>query len=354
MATRLRSPYGLLTFMAIVGAVALSCDQYRASPADDALASAGMVTPELTPAPSPSPEPDAAGGCGELGDAGAAVVIEPLRKIDRSCVPPADAIVYRCDPALDPMAVLDADGEDRAFLGGSFAVPILEIPQEAIAVGFGPSGRFYAMRDDERFLYVESGATPERWLALARPRKVTEPPIALMVGDSILDGATPALTEALAGWDLTMDALVGRSSSGGISVVEGTFSTPDVVVVELGTNDHDPAAFRANADRILAAPAVAEADLVVWLTARNPDEAIPAVNREIVEALGTLPHGVVADWDRAVPPEALNGDGVHLAPGQEGVFADFVEPILATWRAAVHHRGPASCDADVREAVGLG
>jgi hypothetical protein len=331
-----------VAFIALSAILALAgCDHYTAP--DDG-AAAGAVTPELAPAPSGTDGGVAASPCDAVGDAGAVATIETLRRVDRSCVDPRTAIVVRCDPALDPIAILRAGTDDeRVFLGGSFAVPVSEVPQRAGAIGFGPTGRYHLSADDDPLLYLESGTRAERWLALARPRHVEEPPTALMVGNSILDGSSTQLAEELPGWSLSIDAVVGRSSSGGISIVEGAVSTPDVAVIELGTNDHDPVVFRANADRILAAPAVVEADLIVWITAHNPEAATPSVNREIVSAIALLPNATVADWDRAVPPEALNGDGVHLAPGNEGIFAEFLAPALETWRAAVHHHGPARC-----------
>ena len=342
-----RRPLAHVATLLLLCLAAAGCDLYTAAaePGND------TVTPQLTPAPSDTagvpPEP----GCAVVATSGV-VTAETLRRIDGACVPSSTVVVVRCDPALDPVAVLDADGGARSFLGGSFAVPVDEIPTTARAVGFGPSGRFYTVADDPGLLYLESGAGAERWLALGAPGDLADPPAAMLVGDSILDSASTALTDVLGSWELTVDAAVGRSSSGGISVVEASFATPDVVVLELGTNDHDAGAFRANADRILAAPVVAVADLVVWVTARNPDDANPAVNREIVDALAAVPRGMVADWDRAVPPEALNGDGVHLVPGQEHVFADFIGGVLETWRAAVHRRGPARCAPDVLEQVG--
>jgi hypothetical protein len=327
----------------LVATIALlaGCDAYTATPDDGA---SGTVTPELTPGPSGFAEVIPSSPCGAVGDAGPAATIETLKRVDRSCVEPDEAMIVRCDPALDPIAILDAGTDDeRLFVGGAYAVPVDELPGRTSAIGFGTTGRYYRSSEDARLLFAQSGAEIERWLALPRQRLVAEPPTALLVGDSILDGSSTQLTDALSGWSLTIDAAVGRSSSGGISVVEGALTTPDVAVLELGTNDHDAAIFRANADRILAAPAVAEADLIVWLTARNPNEATPAVNDEILSAMSLLPNGTVADWDRAVPADALNGDGVHLAAGNEAVFSDFLAPVLEAWRDAVHHRGPAAC-----------
>jgi hypothetical protein len=301
------------------------------------------VTPQLAPAPSGGEAALASSPC-DVGNAGQTVTIETLRRIDEPCVDPGDAVIVHCDPALDPVAILDAGTDaERVFLGGSFAVPVEEVPERAAALGFAATGRYYLDQDDDRLLYLEAGDRTERWVALPRPRLVDDPPTALMVGDSILEGSSTAVTEALPGWTLTIDALVGRSSSGGVGVVESAAVASDVAVLELGTNDPDAAVFRTNADRILAAPAVDEADLIMWVTAHNPEPVTPAVNREIALALAAVPDATIAYWDRAVPPDALQPDGVHLASGNEGVFADFLAPMLETWRAAVHRRGPTRC-----------
>ncbi|HSL10912.1 MAG TPA: hypothetical protein VLA82_06320 [Actinomycetota bacterium] len=332
-------PRGLRTLIAIVVTTAAlaSCDAYVTR------SGSSTVTPHLTPAPSGAGTALTSSPC-DVPDTGDAVTVETLRTVDRPCVDPGDAVIVRCDPALDPIAVIGAGTDaERVFLGGSFAVPVEDAPGSAVELGIAASGRYRIDPEDDRLLYLQAGGEAERWLALPRPRLVAEPPTALMVGDSILEGSAAATTEALAGWTLSIDALVGRPSSGGVEVVEAASSSPDAVVVELGTNDHDAASFRTNADRILAASVVADADLVVWITAHSPEQVTPEVNREIVRAVSTVPQATVADWDRAVPLDALNGDGVHLAPGSEGVFADFLAPVLETWRATVHRRGPARC-----------
>jgi hypothetical protein len=338
----------LLATLALLPILA-ACDQYRASAEPPTITS----TPQLTPATEGTAE--ALASVCRVDGVDPTIAVETLRGPEGACVPPAAAVAMRCDPGLDPIAVVEAgSGGGRRYLGGAFAVPVQALPADVTAVGVGPSGRFGETGSFPRALYQEAGSVPARWLSLARPSEVGASPSVLLVGDSILDGAADATIEALPGWEVTIDAEVGRSSSGGVAVVEGVLWSPDVVVLELGTNDVDADAFRANAARILAAPSVVEADLVVWLTARNPDGVTPALNRAIFELMGSVPHGTVADWDRFVPPEALNGDGVHLASGQEPMFAGFVAAALESWRAAVHGRGPARCIGEVLAAAGLG
>jgi hypothetical protein len=346
-AVRLRTLLAALALLPILAA----CDQYRASAEPPTATSTS--TPQLTPGTEGIAE--ALSSACRVDAVDPAIAVETFRSPEGACVPPAAVVAMRCDPSLDPIAVVEAgSGDGRTYLGGAFAVPVRALPSGVSSLGVGPSGRFGEPASFPRALYQEAGSVTARWLALARPSQVGANPSVLLIGDSILDGATDAVTETLPGWEVTIDAVVGRSSSGGIAVVEGAVTAPDVVVLELGTNDVDADAFRANAERILAAPAVVDADLVVWLTARNPDGITPAVNRAIFELMETVPHGTVADWDRFVPPEALNGDGVHLAPGQEPVFAAFVAGALETWRAAVHGRGPTRCTSEVLAAAGLG
>lgn len=314
-----------------------ACDQY--------VASNDPVEERVVATTSPgAPAPEAGRLCGTPDGLPRTVTVEALRRIDGSCVGGQDAVVFRCDPALDPVAVLGAGGADpRAFVGGSFAVPVGEIPARAAAIGFGATGRYFVHQDDPALLYVQAGGATERWLALPRPGAVSAPPSALLVGDSILDGSAAALATPLESWDLTVDAEIGRTSVGGVAVIESAAASPDVVVIELGTNDVSASTFRSNADRILAAAAVRDADLVVWVTVRTPDGLSAAVNREIVAALAPLPHATVADWDTEARAEDLADDGVHLVPGDEDVFAAFLAGVLEDWRAAVHARGPARC-----------
>lgn len=336
-----RRPLVLLSLLLALTA----CDHYAA---------AGVPgTPQVTPAASPAPRPGQEPGPASCTDVAATIttaIVETLRLADGSCVPAAQALVYRCDPAFDPVAVLDLGGEARRFLGGAYAVTVAAVPDGARPLGVAAAGRLYADPVDPRWLWVESGGAVQRWLALPGPPDVQDLPTAMLIGDSILDGAQTAVGDALPGWQLSIDAVVGRSSSGGIAPAESlTAPMPDVVVVELGVNDHDAAVFRQNADRILAA--AAGADLVVWMTAHGPDPEIAAIDHEILSMMGTIPNGGIMDWDRAVPPEILSSDGIHPLAGNESVFAGILAPVLETWRLASTGGGPTRCDAAIATAV---
>jgi len=334
-------PFVLLPLLLALAA----CDHYAAA----GVPQTPQVTPVASPAPRPGQEPGPA-SCTDVATTVTTAIVETLRLADGSCVPPAQTLVYRCDPAFDPVAVLDLGGEARRFLGGAYAVPVDALPDGARPLGVSAAGRLYADPSDPRWLFVEAGGMVERWLALPDRLDVSAPPTAQLIGDSILDGAQTAVTETLSGWQVSIDAVVGRSSSGGIAPAEAlTPPLPDVVVVELGVNDHDASVFRQNADRILAA--AGGADLVVWMTAHGPDPTVDAIDHEIISMMGAIPNGAIVDWDRAVPPEILSSDGIHPLAGNEGVFAGILTPVLETWRLAATGGGPTRCDAAVTDVV---
>jgi hypothetical protein len=336
-------PGGTVAFLVGVLFLAAACDHYAA---------AGAVPPSLTPAPVGRAESAplfTARGC-DVPSLASTATIEPLRLADGSCVPAATALVYRCDPAFDPMAVLDLAGHPRRFMGGRYAVTLSALPPDSRALGVTGLGRLYAVPSDPRALVVDAGGVIQRWLALPNPSDVADHPTASLIGDSILDGASDSVTARLPEWTLSIDGVIGRSSAGGIAPAEALGSAlPDVVVVELGVNDHDALQFRANAERILQA--VAGAHLLVWVTAHGPDPVTDGVDQEIVNVMGPVDNGSIADWNRAVPPDALSSDGIHLEDASGTIFAEFLAPLLETWRLAATARGPDRCGAEVVAAV---
>jgi hypothetical protein len=210
--------------------------------------------------------------------------------------------------------------------------------------------RVYTLPGRPEFVYVESGGEVRRWLELPTPSALNSPPTIFLMGDSILFGAQPFIAQALKGWSAAFDAEVGRPSSAGVAIAaDHAAVAPDVVVVELGTNDGEQASFRANADAILNAFSVAQ--LVVWVNVHSPDPSAREVNRQIRLAVAPRPNAVVADWNAGVPSEDLSSDGIHLSPGHEGAFGAFLDPLLQAWRAAVTGRGSTRCLPSIESAV---
>jgi hypothetical protein len=91
--------------------------------------------------------------------------------------------------------------------------------------------------------------------------------------------------------------------------------------------------------------------MVVWVTPHGPDAVTAEIDRAIPELVGALPNGQVADWNAAVPLDALSSDGVHLDTGSTHLFADFLLPILREWLDAVRGTGATRCADDVSAGV---
>ena len=274
--------------------VLLAC-ALLASPACDSFAAARASAP--TPAPfTPVPGPDARDDPCVVARPSASATVETIIADDGACVTPSTLVLYRCDPSQEVVAVADIGGVARRFLGGAYAVHVDALPADAHTVGVTGAGRISTTPGD-RALYVESGGRIERWLALPNPGTVSSP-TAFMVGDSILDGGRDDVVAGLPEWDVTIDALIGRSSSGGITPAESLLQLPNVVVVELGVNDVSVTSFAANAQRILAA--VQGADLVVWVTARRSPTRSIARSSPTWEPSGTARSWTGIAWSRPI------------------------------------------------------
>ena len=238
----------------------------------------------------------------------------------------------------------------RRFLGGSYAVQVPAVPPTAFAIGVTAFGALWEDPADPSYLWVQADGLTHRWLAIPNGNKLTDPPSVQMIGDSILDGGQTEVIDGLVSWTVSIDALIGRTSDGAAGVAEALPPpVADAVVMEVGVNDHDPAAIAANTQRIVAA--LGETRLLVWLTAHGPESAVPAVNQAIVTAMGQISNGAVLDWDQLVPLDVLSSDGIHPDSGQQGVLASIMDPFLQAWRDAVQGTGPTACEAAIRTAA---
>jgi hypothetical protein len=267
-----------------------------------------------------------------------------------ACVPPGHLLAYHCGPHRDPVATLGIRSDSpRTYIGGRYSVPVHELPFEARLVGVANGTRVFAVHDDPRWLWVQEEETLSRWLALAEDVRST-PPDAFLIGDSILLGAQAQMTAMLPGWTLAFDAKVGRGSLGALPVVAAQAALPhDVVVVQLGTNDADPLAFRSNVQSMV--DALAGVRIIVLVNIHSPSEAAEEVNRAIRRVAASVPNAVVADWDAGVPPHAVSTDGVHLKPDRLGAFANFLAPVLLGWHASARGNGARHCASAVETAV---
>ncbi|MEP6973185.1 MAG: hypothetical protein ABI869_03460 [Actinomycetota bacterium] len=268
-------------------------------------------------------------------------------------MPPDRLLGFRCAPDEPVVIEVHAGTRDmERFIGGRWATPIDALPPEAFPLGEGGDLQTYGIPGDPRTLYVGHGETVTRWLRLPR-LGVSEPPTAFVIGDSIADGAAPYILQALPDWTIGFDAVIGRGTNSALTAAaEQAAARPDVVVIELGTNDADPAAFRENAVTML--DALKHVPLVVWQTTHGSLANVSGVNIHIHGLIPLYPNAVVADWETFVSDDELSSDGVHPAAGHEDLMAQLIAPILNRWLEVAIGGGAASCAAQAESATGVG
>lgn len=315
-----------------------------------AVIAACLISCEATGAPTPTPAASTGvatvpEGCSLPAVGG--VLLGGYRTVE-ACVPHGRVLAIRCDAEATPLVVRGLSRRrSLVYLGGRFAVSVQRLPEGAVLLGVSASERIYGLDGQ---LYVEASGTVSRWLSLEPPEPAsTRTPDASMIGDSILDGARFLLPDFLPRWTIALDAEIGRDSADGYPlVVSAIASAPEVVVIELGTNDEVPSQFTSNAETMLSA--LADVPLVLWVIPHGPASQVQAVGRAVREAVAAHPNAATADWDSFVPEDAL-ADGVHLLPERQDVFPEFLAPFLGEWLAAVRGRGPLSCLDAVRTAT---
>jgi hypothetical protein len=289
---------------------------------------------------------EAIAGAGGCEAAGSGTAILTFRAPDGSCIPADELLGYACDTsAIPPMLVRGGASElgGRRFVGGRYAIELPSLPDGVRPIGSAGELQVLAAPGDPTHVYVRTPDRLERWLALPR-EPVAAPPSAWFIGDSIALGAQPWIEEALPGWETTFDAEIGRGSAAGVAIAPvAATALPDVVVVELGTNDASTDALAANAAAILEA--LRDVPLVVWQNTHGPEETIPPGNNgAIAAAVADSANATIADWDRSVDEDVLNPDGVHVQPSHEDEMAKLIAPFLTHWLAAMAASAPTSCD----------
>jgi hypothetical protein len=267
-------------------------------------------------------------------------------------VPPTELFGFRCSIDDPPVLERSSGGISERYIGGRFAVPLDALPEDAISLGEGADMQVYGSADDPTLVYVGEGESVSRWLRLPR-RAVADPPTAFVIGDSIADGAAPFIVEALPNWTIGFDTLIGRGTNSAITAAAAQgVARPDVVAIELGTNDADPVAFRENLVTIL--DLLRRVPLVVWQTAHGPAANIPGVNIHVRGALPTYANTLIADWDAFVADGTeLSSDGVHPSAGHEDLMARLIAPTLSHWLEAASGRGATACAARAEHAAGV-
>jgi len=284
------------------------------------------------------------------------------------CLPGDLLVLFRCAIGVHPILRVASETGPVSFLGGSYGVPVRTLPANVRFEGAGdglevliadpidaasagspppspsPEATSEPITEREPLVYVRHQGVTERWLQLERKRALHRPPIAWLIGDSILDGGRDDVEAAFSDWDLTFDAEVGRPSSSGVELAQQAADAgADAVLIELGTNDQSGAVLRANMTEILEI--LRDVPLVVWQTVRGPadDLLFPELNDVIREVAGGYPNVVIADWARFAPDEAFLTDGIHPDRGFEHLEADLLTPVFSDWLGAMTTGGSSAC-----------
>ena len=137
----------------------------------------------------------------------------------------------------------------------------------------------------------------------------------LVVGDSLEVGSAPYLRATLPRTTLSIDAVVGRTSSEGVRVLAARLDpSVDVVVFPLGTNDSPSSPGTLAADLDAAARLAGGRCMVVATIVRPPVRGVTVAGlNRVVESFAARTGAQVADWRSAVGafPSLVGRDGVH-------------------------------------------
>ena len=178
----------------------------------------------------------------------------------------------------------------------------------------------------------------------------------VMVGDSITDGARPALQFAFTAegfTDVTVDAQWGRRISVGdgtagplnglqaVRNLQATGANPDVWVIALGTNDlglyGDEEAYAAQIQQMLAL--LPPDKPLVWVNTFRANQLGDTVlyNATLQTQLEARGHAVLTDWfaiASAPGQQVLTDDGVHPTRDGYGIFGLTVAESLGSLTSA--------------------
>jgi hypothetical protein len=175
-------------------------------------------------------------------------------------------------------------------------------------------------------LLVATTVSPHAGAAL--PRRL------FVIGDSVSLGAKATVVGQAPGhgWDVTVDAKVGRTTVEGGSILASMHgSFPSVVVVALGNNDGQiPAQFAQRIDSVMRN--LTGVRHVIWYTMSPFASWVPAANAVLQNATARWPNLRLADWATVSEHTsgAFYGVGPHLRPPGAQAWADVLFATLAT------------------------
>lgn len=149
------------------------------------------------------------------------------------------------------------------------------------------------------------------------PRSQLLPHEVLVVGDSLAIGMADSLRAALPGWQVRVEARIGRPLAEGMRILAVQRDAPAIVAISLFTND-DPRATGRLAQAVRET-ASRPGGCVVWATIARPPYmgvSYAAANEVLERPVGDRELGQslqLVDWRSLVAqnPSFIAGDGVH-------------------------------------------
>jgi hypothetical protein len=138
-------------------------------------------------------------------------------------------------------------------------------------------------------------------------------------GDSVILGTQYSLPGGMPGWDVDLQAAVGRFVHQLVPVVRAAAPhLGEAAVVQIGNNyNGDEAAYAADLDQVLTS--LDHLGRVVLLTVAEIDDQRLEVNTEVRAAAARHPNVVLVDWQAALVqakaaggPRLVSRDGLHL------------------------------------------
>jgi hypothetical protein len=151
-----------------------------------------------------------------------------------------------------------------------------------------------------------------------------------VLGDSALLGASAEVPAALAGWNVTFDAVGSRRLIQAIEVLRThRQEIGGVVVIQMGNNhiEGEGGSFATQIDEAMSV--LAGVRRVVWLTVAERWPSRVAINEAIRATPGRWPNAVVGDWATLIAshPEYA-GDQLHLSDSGAAAIAQLIASLV--------------------------
>jgi peptidoglycan/LPS O-acetylase OafA/YrhL len=151
----------------------------------------------------------------------------------------------------------------------------------------------------------------------------------LIVGDSVMVGASPAITKTL-GRQIRIEAEVGRQLADTPPLLRKFLDAgvPEVLLLNLGNNGP------GNADSFEKLLQISSGiPLVIVSTVKVPKKWESEVNRDIYNQVLGHPNVIVFDWNTVATrsPELLYSDGTHLNREGAATFAQSISALISSY-----------------------